>query len=376
MSGTSDLHREAMRHLDDAFAARQRNAADEAARFLRLALQSEREAADVLASDLALEPTRSVLHRSAATIAIEAGEFDSAERLICRALAGHPPSDIAEELRDLLEQAYFHRHLSLRGLELAADEFQMSITGDEVGYGMARPDAFLGRVSSVEKLLYRTAERQLKKAYRSHGSVSRGFKEQLEVYLSVPRAASFAVSFRVGRTTQLKFEGLSLAEGIVDEVLYCFELFNRANEKELRSRIPDLSYYTNFVGLARAIAPDGRGVKLVGFTALRNGEKKEVALTIEQNKVPIEMLAASAVQDGAEPRTVRVTGRLAFANALRVTRNLIKISPREGKPLTVVVPEGLMDDIVRPLWDTEVTLTAVREGKDLKLLEINSAPAA
>jgi len=54
-----------------------------------------------------LEPTRSVLHRSAATLALECGALCDPERLIAVALSGDPPAEIAEELRDLLEPVYF-----------------------------------------------------------------------------------------------------------------------------------------------------------------------------------------------------------------------------------------------------------------------------
>jgi hypothetical protein len=43
-----------------------------------------------------------VLHRSAASLAVECFQLREAERLIGRALAGNPPPDIADELRDLL----------------------------------------------------------------------------------------------------------------------------------------------------------------------------------------------------------------------------------------------------------------------------------
>jgi hypothetical protein len=65
-------------------------------------------------SDLEAEPTRSVLHHSAASLAIECGELQTAERLIATALTGNPPQETAEELRDLFIQInlrhYFERH--------------------------------------------------------------------------------------------------------------------------------------------------------------------------------------------------------------------------------------------------------------------------
>ncbi len=72
----------------------------------RQAFLYEREAANLLADNIDFEPSRSVLHRSAAALALECGEWRAAEQLICAALAGNPLEDIAEELRELLQKTY------------------------------------------------------------------------------------------------------------------------------------------------------------------------------------------------------------------------------------------------------------------------------
>ena len=56
-----------------------------------------------------LEPTYSVLHRSAGWMAFHCRQFRRAEQLASKALAGEPPADIAAELRDLLEQSKLQR---------------------------------------------------------------------------------------------------------------------------------------------------------------------------------------------------------------------------------------------------------------------------
>ncbi len=110
MQNVETLHQEAMELVDRAVLARQEGNAAQVAKFARAAFQKEREAADAVANHLDLEPTRSVLHRSAAVLALECTELREAERLIGRALAGNPPDDIANELRDLLiEEIYSHR---------------------------------------------------------------------------------------------------------------------------------------------------------------------------------------------------------------------------------------------------------------------------
>jgi hypothetical protein len=109
MNEMKDLHHEAMRLADQADHLRRSGDAEGAQTHLRLALEQERRAAELAVADLALEPTRSVLHRSAATLAFQCGDYREAERLIAVALSGNPPETIAEELRDLLEQVYFER---------------------------------------------------------------------------------------------------------------------------------------------------------------------------------------------------------------------------------------------------------------------------
>ena len=52
------------------------------------------------------EPSRSVLLRSAASLAFECHELREAERLASQALGGEPPSEIAQELRELLRRVY------------------------------------------------------------------------------------------------------------------------------------------------------------------------------------------------------------------------------------------------------------------------------
>ncbi len=96
------LHQDAMELVDQAVLARRRGNLETAQEFTKAAFLKEQAAADLTAPQLDLEPRRSVLHRSAAALAIACSELRAAEKLIGRALAGNPPANIADELRDLL----------------------------------------------------------------------------------------------------------------------------------------------------------------------------------------------------------------------------------------------------------------------------------
>ena len=74
-------------------------------RMFRMAFRLERAAAELIADDLTAEPSRSVLLRSAASLALDCGENSEANRLINLALSGNPPAEIAEELHALQRAA-------------------------------------------------------------------------------------------------------------------------------------------------------------------------------------------------------------------------------------------------------------------------------
>lgn len=102
-------HHAAMQLVDKALLAKRQGDQALYLQSIRDAYALEKEAAQLVATEYDLEPTRSVLHRSAASMALQCGEVREAERLIAAALAGFPPDEIAEELRDLLEQIYANR---------------------------------------------------------------------------------------------------------------------------------------------------------------------------------------------------------------------------------------------------------------------------
>ena len=118
MQGLTSLHHESMEWVDDlrlvgdhrAVLAKRQGDRASMMECTKAAFLKERSAADLAAGQFELEPTRSVLHRSAAVLAVECGELREAERLIGRALSGNPPNDIANELRDLLmDEIYSQR---------------------------------------------------------------------------------------------------------------------------------------------------------------------------------------------------------------------------------------------------------------------------
>jgi len=353
MKKANFLHNEAMGLVDKALVLKLRGEFDGAKKILFEAFKKEREAAFLVTSEIELEPTRSVLYRSAASLALECGELREAERLISIALSGQPPEEIVEELRDLLEQVYFERHLKIRGITLNPNEFQLSMSGQAVGPGITNSSQFVDRVKNVEAMVFRTGERLSGKSFRERGRPEKKQLEEIELYISVPKAASFAVSFRIGSSTQMKLPGMDFGEKIVDEFFECFELFNSRRTEPLKERIRDLPYYRNFISLARNIAPDGEQIRTIGFTTLRKGTPRSIILTTPRKEVSTGEEIIPKIESG---KSIQVMGTLLFADARKGKRQ-IQLIADGGVAYKVHVPEGMMSDIVKPLWEQKVMVT-------------------
>jgi len=98
----NELHSKAMDIAERAFIAQRKAQLDKAKQLSQEALIYEREAAMLLLNDYDIEPTRSVLFRSAACLALDFDDYREAEKMIAFGLSGNPPREILEELRDLL----------------------------------------------------------------------------------------------------------------------------------------------------------------------------------------------------------------------------------------------------------------------------------
>ncbi|GAB4200198.1 MAG: hypothetical protein OHK0022_21050 [Roseiflexaceae bacterium] len=364
MSLINELHEQAMEQADLAFIARRRGDIAKAQELTHLAFELEAKAASLVEHDLSAEPTRSILYRSAAVLAIESGATREAERLIATALSGNPPIEIAEELRDLLEQVNFNRHLSLRDINLDPNEIQFSIAGNEAGHGIALTHIFIERIKDMERIILRTVERLLGIEYRDRGSSKSSVTQGYQLYITAPRPGSFAVTLRLGR--QMSLPGFDISDAVINEVLDCFELINNGKEEELREKIPQQAYYQNFLGLVKRVAPDGDSINFVGLTTIKDGRTIGVPLTRQQKSISITPVNTS---EGSEVKSIQIIGQLKYASSIK--SNQIKVIDASGKSHSVIVPEGLMGDIVKPLWDSSVVVTAVREDRQLRLIDIN-----
>ena len=370
MSAINDFHRKAMDFAALALMERSRGNIEAASAVFEQALENELAAIKELEELGSMaEPTYSVLHRSAGTLALDCNQFRLAEQLAAKGLAHTPHADVAEELRDLLGQIDFQRHLELKGVELGEGEIQVSLAGRGVGYGTARLSDFTRVVSNFETLVYRIVERARNLPFRERGRPIKGIQDGYQPFASVPRPGSFAVSLKLGRPVgQLSFPGMIDTDEIISEFLDLMDLVNRSRITELKERIPEPSYLRNFLGLAKNMAPDGKRIRQVGFTAMNGGATRSVSVTRPALDFPMP-----PPEEPPSSKTVEISGVLRYADATRGSGNQIRVVSEGGDQYVVAVPSGMMNDIVRPMWDSDVIISGVLKGKVIVLHDIRES---
>lgn len=362
---THELHRKAMELAERAVVCRMRGNQEDFSRFSEEALSYELKAIEALTD--VVEPTYSVLHRSAAVLALDCGLYRQAEQLAAAALARDPPSMIAEQLRELIQRANFDRHLALNGVSLGQDELQLSLSGDAVGLGIASLEEYVLRVEGTSQLIQRFLERKSGRAFRERGQLPNSSVEEYHPFVSTSRAASFAVTLRIGKPTeQYAFQGISDTAEVIDEVVECIHLLNQSDDNSIQEMIPDSAYLRNFYGIARKIAPDGKRIQQVGFTSFRLGRERSVGLTRRASDIDFSEYLEESSNHSVE--SVEVEGRLCYADARKINSNIVRVIDDNRKAHDVRIPEGMMNDIVRPLWDCIVIVKGtkrIENGKDV-----------
>jgi hypothetical protein len=100
---------------------------EQASQLIREAFENEQAAAKLIAHQLDAEPSRLILHRSAATLAIDCGELKASEHLIATALSGNHPEQIAEKLKDLFIQINLRPYFQRKGINIDNEQINALI---------------------------------------------------------------------------------------------------------------------------------------------------------------------------------------------------------------------------------------------------------
>lgn len=350
MSTVRDLHDEAMVLAQESILARETGTPQKAIELAMQALKLEAEAAAQIDISISNEPTRSILFKSAASLALQSREYDYAERLIAEALLGFPPSSVRSELESVYEQVRFERSLESRELVLSGDQISMTIKGLSVGFGQVLYKDFKKRVDALIILLDRTSRRQQSQSYQTKGPTPKSI-QKFQPVLGTPRAGSFAVTIEMALQEGTNQSFLTEPSRIIESVITGVRLLENGEEEQLRELIPDDAYYKNFVTMARELAPDGESVSRVSI------ESRQGSVDFTRARAELSLPVAEPPLEIPGSRIEELTGTLILADGRVATIGL----QTEDDFFELIVPEG-MDDLVRANYHMEVTTVVEVSG--------------
>jgi hypothetical protein len=358
VSNSTQLHQDAMARVEDALVARRRGAHERARELFQAALALELESAEQVTS----QPSRSILFRSAAWLALEAEDPSEAERLAACGLADRGvPNRVKDELRAVAEEARLRLHRPLPP-PTAASSLTLHVEGPEVGYGTAAPADIEPRKDALQHLVVRTAERHAGQAFRRRGIPPASLTRQLQQRVSYA-AGSMVVQLTLGGDSPTLWDENA---AIVEDVRSCLARFGEGGSDALREPIPDETYRENFAQLATRLAPDGRRVTSVDVAiATASGPLPVVRLRKRSaNETP-----AKAPRSGPALETFQ--GQLRAADET-TNKNTIKLLLGDAPYETVSIDVGdaVMEDIVRPLYGHVVRVTVQTQGKRRKMIGV------
>lgn len=361
MNGAEALHDRAMDLLDEVHLARRQGHVDRASELIAEAFRVESEAAELLFNERNLEPSRSIILKSAAVIAVQAAQFRQAEKFAAAALSGDCPAEIAEELRSLIRKCHFHMLVGTSGTPLEHGALRFSIDGPAVGIGWVAAELFRKKLFAAARLLQRTYDRVTQVPFR--GNV-RNTRREVVPYVGAFAPGSFTVDLMLAEAHSheeaAQEDGVAKVESaaaIVD-VIDCFEALQSRDMPALRALIPDEGYLVNFVALARDVLPDGKEVSELRLAALTPKGERYALITRQRSSV----VPPPAVEVRPDSTPQEIEGYLKLANSLAGKHEVAIEDPKTSKTIAyVVIPPELMDDIVRPRWGQFVKIQGTPE---------------
>ncbi len=361
MSQVGVLHDKAMKLAQLAMIAREQGEPARSETLAREACDYEMRAAELIPLDSSSEPTRSILYRSAASLACQARDFTLALRLVGMGLAGYPPKRVKDEMLQLVETVRFEEYLEKNQASLASDDLQLVMYGSAVGLGTVPYQEFIKRINNIPPIINKTLQRLMKRPYTPGGRIPEKYR-RITPAICIPQPGSFSIAVKLmvakGQVHQVELTDAS-PERIINEVLTGFEYINNSDIEGLREHINDEAYFRHFLHMAKNMAPDGDQISCMGLVSSKNSVKFAKVRT----EIDIPPGAAAEVSDLTilnKDEPIDVIGELDFAVNRR--EKFIGLTAEDGASFQVSVSEG-MEDLVRSYFGQMVRVTGAYDGK-------------
>jgi hypothetical protein len=258
-----DFHDQAMAMVDEAREAERAGNKERRIESLRAAYRLERQAANLLDPIADSEPTRSVLFRSASSLAFRAEDYHEACNLAFDGLSGNCPEELAAELLDIANDAKFRLQLIAQELRIVENEITLIVRGPGVSIGLAPAKQVTLMLRRIEMLLRWRIVDFLKDEIEGRSDWAIGRAKLYEVFMRSLVGEEFAVAFRLGLHEQLLlFSPIPVGEKIVAEFMSDLQLM-MGDARDTQSRVVG----SKFAAAVSKLSPDGKDVTSIEISS-------------------------------------------------------------------------------------------------------------
>jgi hypothetical protein len=324
----------------------------------RAALEYEsRVAEELFCTDL--EPSRSIILRSAASLALQCGEIDSAERFAAQGLGGRPEPVVAQGLRDMIFEVNLRRSIDTHFAVGVPSKMHVTFAGPHATPNSIEPRLFATHMETLHSMMFRVYENLLGNPFRESGRRrSRSIQDDVVFRYEAASNGVFGYDLSAQRV-QEKFGFADNGENVVQSTANVLRWASSGDRNQLLRFCNDnRDYYRYFVHGTKGLLPDGRKVRQIGFMTDSDSAEPIVVGTATRDVINRRMVYD---EDAAEHLEIR--GYLDRANRRSST---IAIRDEEGQTHNLQIQGGITAKMLGRLWDTEVIAYAsVRKGNTL-----------
>lgn len=333
------------------------------------ALQHEMSVVNLLRDQYDIEPSRSIICRSAATLALDCGKIDDAERIAATGLAGNAPPEIASELRDILFEVQYLRHVGASPA-MSEDVVRLTISGPAIVGHRIDPEVFFPRIEAMYSIISRVQEKLQNRHFRPSSRRLKSLTEELPVQVEPSINGEFGVDFHTRiQQPRLKMDNQS-DDGVANSTLRVISDVSEGRKNSLMKFCNrDEAYYRYFVATVRSLLPDGKKVKNVGvFTKDKQLNRVGVKLTYASKTQSKTMSLVKKEQSHVQAVGV-LSGAVQVGSQRKSRVKVTTVVDGETSDQSFTVPAGITSEFLAKYWNANVIVTGISRKNALPVLD-------
>jgi hypothetical protein len=332
---------------------------DRAYDLFRQAAQAERRALDRL--DVAKARTRGITAVSAVALWFKAEDYDQAEQL-AYSMLGDPniPEFARADLRNLVQAIWTEAAKRAAGVTFVPGQVLVSVKGGEVVTGGAPLELIVDKMQTIQSMFFRTVEYVQGVSHRTEATPSREIQESCRPWLFQSSPGSHQFSVAIQKPMQADFFREDVEpERIAQHFLEIVRASAADDAAALENLVPDKSYRSTFLQLARKLAPTGKTFDQIEFRT--TGDDTPVCLGVEsRGNIKKNLRSMSPPQAKVADVSYELRGTL---RAVHLDQDWLEIVV-DDVPTRVEGLQDTVDDVIGPMVNRLVVVKTTRNPQN------------